>query len=61
MSRLKEIAAAIYEMEYHERVKIIAALHDDVRWIVQAHIENFAKQAQDENRRRNAIKAGARQ
>lgn len=55
---LKKIAEEIYAMPYHLRAKRLAEIPEDTRWIVKTHIDNLARRDQDENRKRNAERAG---
>ena len=55
---LKQLAAEIYALPYHLRVKRLADIPVPNRGIVRAYMDNTAKRDQVENSRRNAEKSG---
>ena len=55
---LKQLAKEIYAMPCHLRANRLAEIQPPDIGMVKAYMDQMRKRDQDENRRRNAIKAG---
>lgn len=55
----KEIALELYQIKgWRQRQNRIKELPDEIRHLVKAYLDNLARSSQDDNRRRNAHRAG---
>lgn len=56
----KALAAEIYALPHHRRLAALQEYQPGDRGMIRAYMDQLAKRAQDENRKRNAVK-GRRQ